>query len=232
MADGSPVGDVTEVPVPDRLDFEIQAGGAQEGRERIRTDPAAALGEKTLAAPLNGDRHRVVSGARVEQPERPRVARPRRQRRLLVSRADQAVRHVLETTDGLVAVEESFDAPRETSGNGAARFHGTIDKTQRDVLRRQIRELADAPNAVDLLRQLVDVVDLDESYIEIDINALALPAGVHLFESLGHELFPRALPDHALLSSHHRVDGSVRLAGDVAVRQGIDGVAIRHETAD
>src|SRR5262249_29222135 len=137
-----------------------------------------------------------------------------------------------ETTDGLVAVEESLDTPRETSGNGAARFHGTIDETQRDVLRRQIRELADAPNAVDLRRPLVDVVDLDESYIEIDINALALPAGLHLFESLGHELFPRALPDHALLSSHHRVDGSVRLAGDVAVRQGIDGVAIRYETAD
>lgn len=84
--------------------------------------------------------------------------------------------------------------------------HWAADQPERNIGDVQIRERTDFADTVNLRRPLVDVVDLDQTDVEIDIDVLPRPPRVQLGKKLARQLAGRAGADRYTVATDDSVD--------------------------
>src|SRR5689334_20534195 len=104
------------------------------------------------------------------------------------ARADQDVCDILKSTIGLVTIEQRGDLSGHQATGSAGAAHVRADKTERDVVGRQIDHLAHLSDVADVRSPVLDVVDVDQADIEIDVHVAAGPAWIESGESFTRQL--------------------------------------------
>src|SRR5436190_11634130 len=164
------------------------------------------------ASPLHSDRgiQRIIVSD-IQHPDSSGIAGPRRQR-LIGARADQEIRDVIESADGLVSIEQSSDASFEKPTDRTERPHRRADNVQRQVVRAQRGHRPYRADLTDARAPAAKFYEFDERDNEIHENVPTRPRRIYRLE--------RHTPD---LKFGGRADGDAafalqdfaRLSGDV-----------------
>ncbi len=110
--------------------------------------------------------------------------------------------------------------------------HGTADQPERYVRNIEIGKRTDLADAVHLRRPLVDVIDLDQTNVQVYIDVVAAPAGIEVLEEHTAELYRRGRADFDLIAADDGADAGAGLPGDVAVGEGEGFVSVRYKARD
>jgi hypothetical protein len=85
-------------------------------------------------------------------------------------------------------VPEGADLAAHLARGRSVAADGAADEPEREVLLAEVGEAAHHANAVDLRGPLCFVSDLDQADVEIDVDVLPRPFGVHLLKGEPREL--------------------------------------------
>ena len=227
------------VPVADQLDIELAAQRRHADTERDLHRNLAARSEQFLAAPFQrqGTEDARAAGIPlrvriVEKPDRAGIAGIVVERRVAVARTDHEIADIFHAADGLVAIEQADDLALHQSAGRTEGDQRLVDDLEAEGADIEIDDVADLSDAVDLRGPTLDVVDADQSGIEIGDHARAGPAGIDVAEGALAELQRIADAETALRVLEAGEDLAPGRADDVAVGECKHGLAIGDETAD
>ena len=243
MTDRAPGVRLVEVPVANRIDREQTADATEKCGQHIglRTRPLPRA--ECVLPPLHRQRQvfrRVLPWIdRFEQPQRAGVAGMRGKRGLRLAaatpgtaRSDEQVGDVFEAALRLVAVEQAVDLAQHDAARGTVAPHMAADQRQRQIVDREVCHRLHRADVTDLRGPRSEVIDFDESDVEIDERVAAGPARIKLGKRQAGELLAGADADARLLAAEHRVDDLAHVAGNVPVGQRVDLVPITDQAGD
>ncbi|UGY28649.1 hypothetical protein HU675_0018795 [Bradyrhizobium septentrionale] len=230
---------MTGIPVADQLDVELAAQRCHADAERDLHRDLAARSEQFLAAPFQ--RHRAEDARAagvllrvriVEKPDRAGVAGIVVERRVAVARTDHEIADILQAADGLVAIEQAKDLALHQAAGRTEGNQRLVDDVETEGADIEIDDVADLADAVDLCGPALDVVDADQSGIEIGHHTRAGPAGIDLAEGALAELQRVADPETAVGVLEAGKDLTSGRADHVTVGQRKHRLAVGDEAAD
>src|SRR5215475_8775411 len=102
--------------------------------------------------------------------------------------ADQDIRNIVEASDRLESIKQCTDFPAHLARRRTVRTYRASDQPQRDVRHVEVGKGSNLADAVNLRGPLIDIVDVDQSDVEVHINVVACPARIKLFEQPAAEL--------------------------------------------
>ncbi|GCC44182.1 hypothetical protein chiPu_0028299, partial [Chiloscyllium punctatum] len=223
----------------DQFDIELAAQRRHADAERDLHRDLTARSEQFLAAPFERQGIEDARAARifrriviVEKPHRAGIAGIVVERRVAITRADHEIADIFQAADGLVAIEQAKDLALHHAADCAERNQRLVDDVEAEGADVEIDDVADLADAVDLRGPALDVVDTDQSGIEIGHHARAGPAGIDLAEGALAELQRVADAETPVGVLETGEDLASGRADHVAVGEGKHGLAIGDETAD